>query len=48
VIAINPKNFWFWFGGIWLCYGLPIGHISVQVVGQAEAVTIQEGKITDF
>ena len=29
-------------------YGLPVGPIAVQVAGQSEVVTIQEGKITDF
>jgi hypothetical protein len=29
-------------------FGFPIGQASVSVAGQAEAVTIQDGKITDF
>ena len=29
-------------------FGLPIGTVHVQIAGQMEAVTIQEGKITDF
>jgi hypothetical protein len=29
-------------------FGFPIGQVSVSVAGQAETVTIQEGKITDF
>jgi hypothetical protein len=29
-------------------FGLPIGTVYVSVAGQSEAVTIQEGKITDF
>lgn len=29
-------------------FGLPIGPVSVSVAGQSEAVTIQDGKITDF
>ena len=28
--------------------GFPIGTVHVQIAGQMEAVTIQEGKITDF
>jgi hypothetical protein len=29
-------------------FGLPIGTVYVSVAGQSEAVTIQEGKVTDF
>jgi hypothetical protein len=29
-------------------YGLPIGPISVQVAGQSETVTIEEGVVTKF
>ena len=29
-------------------FGLPIGTVLVQIAGQSEAVTIQDGKITDF
>lgn len=29
-------------------YGLPIGQVSVQVAGQVETVTIEEGKVTEF
>jgi|CXWL01.1.fsa_nt_gi hypothetical protein len=29
-------------------YGLPIGQVSVQVAGQSETVTIEQGKVTDF
>jgi hypothetical protein len=29
-------------------FGLPIGTVHVQIAGQSEAVTIQDGKITEF
>lgn len=29
-------------------FGLPIGTVRLQIAGQSEAVTIQDGKITDF
>lgn len=29
-------------------FGLPIGTVKVRIAGQSEAVTIQDGKITDF
>jgi hypothetical protein len=29
-------------------YGLPIGPVSVQVAGQSETVTIEDGKVTEF
>lgn len=29
-------------------YGFPIGSVSVQVAGQSETVTIEEGKVTEF
>jgi hypothetical protein len=29
-------------------YGLPIGPVTVQVAGQSERVTIEEGKVTEF
>jgi hypothetical protein len=29
-------------------FGLPIGTVLLQIAGQSEAVTIQDGKITDF
>jgi hypothetical protein len=29
-------------------FGLPIGTVHVRIAGQSEAVTIQDGKITDF
>lgn len=29
-------------------YGLPIGPVNVQVAGQTETVTVEEGKVTEF
>jgi hypothetical protein len=29
-------------------FGLPVGTVRLQIAGQSETVTIQEGKITDF
>lgn len=29
-------------------YGLPIGPVTVQVAGQSDTVTIEEGKVTEF
>ena len=29
-------------------YGLPVGPVRVQVAGQSETVTIEEGKVTEF
>lgn len=30
-IAITPRNFWFWFGGIWVAVGVPFLAIGVGV-----------------